>query len=177
FIDNYYYTLLFDNEEELDRIESDSLTSVQVEWFYLADRRVKRYYFEKINDIWKLEALNLRDIEDTGHEDFITFLRQFAADSLFQAQHIRIPLQFAMLDPDDEFSLLESTIDLEQWYAFKPELPVDRLFNISYGQHNEDDSRTKILTFKGNNNRLSVHLYFRRHHGMWELYKFEDSTT
>lgn len=83
---------------------------------------------------------------------------------------------FVTSDPDDDFSILETTLDLNQWFAFKPVLPVDRLSNINYGQRNDDDSPTKILALKGIGNGFSNILYFRRKAGEWELYKFEDTS-
>ncbi len=47
------------------------------------------------------------------------------------------------------FSILETTLDLNQWYAFRPVLPVDKLSNINYGQKNSDYSNTKILKVNG----------------------------
>ena len=67
-------------------------------------------------------------------------------------------------------------LDLNQWFAFKPGLPADRLSNINYGQRNDDDSPTKILALKGIGNGFSNILYFRRKAGEWELYKFEDTS-
>ncbi|MDE6161926.1 MAG: DUF4348 domain-containing protein, partial [Bacteroides sp.] len=86
------------------------------------------------------------------------------------------PLAFVTTDPDDDFSILETTLDLNQWFAFKPGLPTDRLSNVNYGQRNDDDSPTKILALKGIGNGFSNILYFRRKAGEWELYKFEDTS-
>ena len=44
---------------------------------------------------------------------------------------------------------METTLDRDQWFAFKPELPSERLSNINYGQRNDDNSTTKILALKG----------------------------
>ena len=40
-----YYTLLFDNENDMDMVGDTTLKSVQVEWIYLKTRMVKKYYF------------------------------------------------------------------------------------------------------------------------------------
>ncbi|MCS2525722.1 DUF4348 domain-containing protein [Bacteroides ovatus] len=82
-------------------------------------------------------------IEQSDNENFVEFFGHFATDSLFQSQRVREPLAFVTSDPDDDFSILETTLDLNQWFAFKPVLPVDRLSNINYGQRNDDDSPTK----------------------------------
>lgn len=171
-----YYTLLFDREEDMDLVGDSALTSVQVEWIYMKPRKVKKYYFERIKGAWMLEAINLRPVANSEKENFIEFFSHFAMDSLFQCQHIRQPLVFVTTDPDDDFSILETTLDLNQWFAFKPTLPTEKLSNINYGQKNEDNSSHKILALKGIGNGFSNILYFQRREDGWELYKFEDTS-
>ena len=174
FSKQHYYTLLFDKEEDMDLVGDTALTSVQVEWIYLKKRMVKKYYFERINGAWLMEAINLRPIEPDENENFVDFYCRFASDSLFQSQRVQNPLTFVTTDPDDDFSILETTLDQNQWFAFKPELPTDKLSNINYGQRNADHSSTKILALKGVGNGFSNVLYFKRKGGEWQLYKFED---
>ncbi len=113
--------------------------------------------------------------EQRDNENFVEFLGHFATDSLFQSQRVREPLAFVTTDPDDDFSMLETTLDFNQWFAFKPALPAIRLSNINYGQRNDDHSPTKILALKGIGNGFSNILYFRRKAGKSEPYsKFED---
>ena len=171
-----YYTLLFDREEDMDMVGDTALTSVQVEWVYLKTRMIKKYYFERIKGAWMLEAINLRKIEKGENEDFVDFYTRFVTDSVYQSKHIHTPLKFITIDPDDEFSILETTLDLNQWYAFRPILPTDRLSNINYGQKNEDQSTTKILKVNGIGNGYSTVFYFRKKRGEWELYKYEDTS-
>ena len=171
-----YYTLLFDREEDMDMVGDTALTSVQVEWVYLKTRMIKKYYFERIKGAWMLEAINLRKIEKGENEDFVDFYARFVTDSVYQSKHIHTPLKFITIDPDDEFSILETTLDLNQWYAFRPVLPTDRLSNINYGQKNEDQSTTKILKVNGIGNGYSTVFYFRKKRGEWDLYKYEDTS-
>lgn len=171
-----YYTLLFDKEDDMDMVGDTTLKSVFVEWIYLNTRMVKKYYFHRIKGMWRLESINLRHIKEGENQDFISFYTNFATDSLYQSRHICEPLQFVTIDPDDEFSILETTLDLNQWYAFRPVLPVDKLSNINYGQRNEDGSNTKILKVNGIGNGYSNIFYFRRRGGEWELYKYEDTS-
>ena len=171
-----YYTLLFDNEDDLELVGDTAIASVQVEWIFLENRMVKKYYFERVKGVWMLEAINLRQIEQGENEDFVTFYSRFVTDSLYQSSHIRKPLEYITIDPDDEFSILETTLDLNQWYAFRPVLPVDKLSNINYGQKNSDDSNTKILKVNGIGNGYTNIFYFRRYRGDWELYKYEDTS-
>ncbi|MEZ5006358.1 MAG: DUF4348 domain-containing protein [Bacteroides graminisolvens] len=170
-----YYTLLFDKEEDMDIVGDTSLKSVQVEWIYMKTQMVKKYYFQRKKGCWMLEAINLRPIKKNEDEHFVEFFERFATDSLFQCERIRQPLVFVTNDPDDDFSILETTLELNQWFAFKPALPTDRLSNINYGQSNRDNSATKILALKGIGNGFSNVLYFQRKGGQWELYKFEDT--
>ncbi len=176
FTKQHYYTLLFDKEEDMDLVGDTALTSVQVEWIFIKTRMVKKYYFERVKGAWMLEAINLRPIERNENEDFVEFFSRFATDSLFQSQRVQQPLAFVTTDPDDDFSILETSLDLNQWFAFKPTLPADRLSNINYGQKNEDNSPTKILALKGIGNGFSNILYFRRKGSEWQLYKFEDTS-
>lgn len=176
FAKQQYYTLLFDREEDMDLVGNTSLTSVQVEWIFIKTRMMKRYYFERIKGAWILEAINERPIERDDNENFVEFFERFAVDSLFQSQRVANPLAFITSDPDDDFSILETSLDINQWFAFKPELPSERLSNINYGQRNDDDSTTKILALKGIGNGFSNILYFRRKAGEWKLYKFEDTS-
>lgn len=176
FIKQHYYTLLFDKEEDMDLVGDTSLTSVQVEWIFVKTRMMKRYYFERIKGAWILEAINQRPIEPNDNENFVEFFGRFATDSLFQSQRVNDPLAFVTSDPDDDFSILETSLDLNQWFAFKPELPSERLSNINYGQRNDDNSTMKILALKGIGNGFSNILYFHRKAGEWKLYKFEDTS-
>ena len=114
--------------------------------------------------------------EENMRSGFISFYARFVTDSLYQRQHIHSPLMFVTLDPDDEFSILETTLDVDQWYAFRPIMPIDPLSNICYGQPNNPNSSTKILKVNGIGNGYSNIFYFRKRRGEWELYKYEDTS-
>ena len=182
--DDFIYNFASDDVLQRQRVKfplpyynGDKKSNIEErKWMFVKTRMVKRYYFERIKGAWILEAINLRPIEQSDNENFVEFFGHFATDSLFQSQRVREPLAFVTSDPDDDFSILETTLDLNQWFAFKPVLPVDRLSNINYGQRNDDDSPTKILALKGIGNGFSNILYFRRKAGEWELYKFEDTS-
>lgn len=110
--------------------------SVQVDWIYLKDRRVKRYYFERVSDCWYLEAINKEKLASAseGREDFFDFYNRFANDSVFQRERLHDPLGFVTVDPEDEFQILETTLDEGQWFSFRPPLLKERLTNVHYGQ-------------------------------------------
>lgn len=177
FVKQTYYTLLLDNEDEPDHTCDDLQTSVQVEWIYMKTHKVKRYYFERVNGHWMLEAINLRPIVKSKRAGFVDFFVRFAVDSLYQIRHIREPLRFVTTDPDNDFSIIETTLDAEQWFAFKPVLPDEKLSNIIYGHETTDETPYKIVQLKGIGNGFLNTLFFRRKpDGKWELYKFEDTS-
>lgn len=170
------YTVLFDKEEEMEMEKDTAVRSVQVDWIYLKDRKVKRYYFQRINDSWFLEAINkerLAHVEE-GKEDFFDFYYRFANDSVFQSERLANPLSFVTVDPEDEFQILETTLDEGQWFSFRPPLMKERLTNVHYGQEAVPDTDTKIIEFKGFGNGFSNTLYFECQDGEWWLMQFED---
>lgn len=176
FTANEYYTLLFDKEDDFELIGDTSLTAVQVEWIYLKELMMRKYFFMKNRGEWRLDSLDYRPIVNREKESFIDFFAEFTVDSTYQASRIADPLIFVTADPDDDFSVLQTSLDLNQWYAFKPDLPKDKLSNIDYGQQNRLNSNKKILTLKGISNGFLNILYFRRKSkdSPWLLYKFED---
>lgn len=171
------YTLMFDKDSDFDFEGDTSLNSAEVEWIYLDSRMRQRYFFERDKGVWMLDSISLMPLSSIDDASgFLSFYSRFANDSIYQLDHLSNPIEFVTLDPDDEFSILETTLGITQWFAFKPELPVDRLTNINYGQANDGRSRRKILKVNGFQDGTSIILYFRKRGGEWEMYKFEDTS-
>ncbi len=170
------YTVLFDKEEDMEIEKDTSLHSVQVDWIFLTDRRIKRYYFQRKKDSWFLEAINVEKLpgEEDGKEDFYTFYERFSRDSLFQQERLHDPLKFVTADPEDEFQILETTLEQGQWFAFRPPMMKGRMTNVHYGQPENIHSDYKVVEFKGFGNGFSNTLYFERYGGVWKLMRFED---
>lgn len=175
FVRDNIYTLLFDREQDMDIVADTALKSVQVEWLFLKQEEMKRYYFERTRGMWMLDSIALQKVK-FAQGDFFPFYARFVTDSLYQRNHVRSPLRFITIDPDDDFSILETTLDVEQWFAFRPTMPSDWLSNICYGQRNEAKSSTKILKVNGIGNGYSSVFYFRKRQGEWQLYKYEDTS-
>ena len=95
-------------------------TSVKIEWIYLKTNKIKRYYFERLKGLWKLEAIDFADMPENedSKESFYEFYEHFANDSLFQQTRLHNPLKFVTVDPDDEFQIIETTLEAGQWFAF-----------------------------------------------------------
>lgn len=170
------YTVLFDNEEDMEMEKDTTVHSVQIDWMYLEDRKIKRYYFERIDNVWYLEAINRENMPAASEdsEDFFSFYLRFSTDSVFQQQRLHDPLTFVTADPEDEFQIIETTLDAGQWFAFRPPLVQGWLSNVHYGQPDITDSRHKIVEFKGFGNGFNNALYFERRRNGWQLMKFED---
>ena len=171
-----FYTMLYDHLDDAELEKDTASTSVRIEWINLKDRKLKRYYFERLDGWWKLEAIDDASMpkEETGQEDFYEFYERFANDSLFQAERVVDPLPFVAPDPEDDFQILETTIEKEQWFAFQPKLPREYLTNINYGQRLSTTSRTRVIELRGFGNGFSNTLYFRCRNGQWKLTRFED---
>lgn len=168
------YSLFFDREKDMDIVNDTSLTAVQVEWLYPKTHLEKQYCFKRVKGVWLLESINMTHMEQTNDEAFLDFYDHFATDSLFQAHRICQPLKFVTTDPNDEFSVINATIDVNQWFAFKPQLPKVQISNINYGQLDTNKSKSKIVALIGVGNGFSNILHFAKKDGKWKLYKFED---
>lgn len=171
-----FYTMLYDHLEDAE-LEKDTVsTSVRIEWVDLKAEKMKRYYFERLYGWWKLEAIDDATMpkEEMSQEDFFDFYERFANDSVFQAERVADPLAFVAPDPEDEFQILESTLDREQWFAFQPKLPREFLTNVNYGQQLDRKSTSRIVELRGFGNGFCNLLHFRCRDGEWKLIRFED---
>ncbi|MGL4851390.1 MAG: DUF4348 domain-containing protein [Phocaeicola sp.] len=169
------YTVLFDCEEEME-LEKDELTNaVKLEWIYLEEKEVKSYSFERESGIWKLKSIEVLPFssEEAAPESFYSFYHQFINDSLFQKRLLAKPLKFVTTDPDDEFQIIETTMDYEQFLSYKSALPTF-LTNVNYGQALMADSRTKVVELKGFGNGFNNTLYFEKRGKEWRLVQYED---
>ena len=170
------YAVLFDRQSDMELEKDTSQVSIKIDRRDMKSHRLKRYYFERIKGEWMLEAIDDAVIpsEDSESEDFFSFYERFVNDSLFQTERVVNPLPFVTIDPDDEFHVLETTLEKGQWFAFQPTLSKDVLAHIYYGQRLTENSSTRIMEFKGVGNGFYNVLYFQRRNGLWKLIKFED---
>ena len=170
------YTILFDDEEDMEMEKDTGLYSVQVDRIYLRMKKIKRYYFQRIHERWFLEAINQEDLNypDSEEENFFDFYTRFANDSIFQLERIQEPLAFVTVDPEDDFQILETVLNKGQWFSFCPPLLKERLTDIHYGQKDDPESDLKIIEIKGFGNGFNNTLYFRKINGIWKLIRFED---
>ena len=133
FMRQQYYTLIFDNEQQMDNAKSTSLDSVVVEKIYLREGLVDQYAFGHGDGKWRMERINQISFKDNVNASFLNFLQKFFAAN--GAGMIRNPLPYSGPDPNgEETSHVETTIPAEEWSTFLPTVPDNMIYNILYGQ-------------------------------------------
>lgn len=170
FMQQGYYTLIFDNEKQKELCNDTSINHVVVEKIYLNKKFIRQYDFQREKGLWMLKQVRLTDIENSPNTSFLTFYHNFASDSLFQAQSLNTTVDFVGPDPDDDFAQMQGVITPETWPAFAPELPTDMIYNIIYGNERSEGNQ-KVFVIRGIANGFEVELTFKLSGGKWRLMK------
>ena len=168
FMDQGYYTLIFDNMKQMNVVKDTSINNVVVEKVYLAKEKVEKYIFKRINGRWMLTSVHTNDMVQNTNASFLAFYQKFASDPSFQIESLNNPVMFTGPDPDDVFSTMTGEIAPETWPAFAPELPSDFIYNIMYGQKYTEGNQ-KIFVMRGIANGMEMQLTFKRMDGKWKL--------
>jgi len=168
FMDQGYYTLIFDNNRQMRAVKDTSVNNVVVEKIYLHKHKVKRYVFERLNGQWMLTSIIKTPLSQNADASFLSFYHRFVTDSVFQVNSLNDPVMFTGPDPDDDFSTMTGEIAPETWPAFSPELPSGLIYNIIYG-NKKTRGNTKIFMLRGISNGQEMHLTFSRMGGKWKL--------
>lgn len=172
------YTIIRNENADAGVEKDTTATNAQVEWILLKKREIKRYSFERTKGGWMLHAIDFVNLAERDSiadgEEFYNFYSRFANDSAFQAARVADPLKYVTFDPDDEFSVWETTLDAGQWFAFSPPIPKDTLTNVIYGRPEPAESNLRIMELKGNGNGFDNTFYFKRRKGRWKLVEFDD---
>lgn len=163
-----FYTIIFDDEEQMECVNDTSINHAVVEKISLDNNTIERYLFDCEKGKWMLTSINYTTFNSSPNASFLKFYNKFATDSTFQMASINDPLKFSGPDPDDDFSVMEGMLLPEQWPSFAPDLPKGMIYNIVYGEQ-EPDSRTKILVIRGIANGLETELMFARKKDSWVL--------
>lgn len=173
FMNQGYYTLIFDNRRQMKIVKDTSINHVVVEKIYLKRKKVKQYIFNRINGEWNLVEVNTGAMYQNNNASFLDFYQKFATDSAFQSRHLDSPIHFSGPDPDDDFSTMTGDIEPETWPAFAPELPANFIYNIIYGQQ-YTQSNKKILVMRGIANGMEMELTFVRSGKAWKLTRLSE---
>ena len=165
-----YYTLIFDNQKQMNLVKDTTIDHVVVEKVFYHKKTVQQFLFNRINGQWMMTSINYKPMYSNKNASFLKFYGKFATDSTFQAEHLHNPVKFVGPDPDDDFSTMTGDIEPETWPAFAPKLPSSMIYNIIYGQ-NYNESNQKIFVIRGIANGLETELTFKRIGGKWMLTK------
>lgn len=168
FMEQGYYTLIFDNMKQMDVVKDTSINNVVVEKVYLTKEKVEKYMFERLNGRWFLTSIRTNDMVHNTNASFLAFYQKFASDPEFQLESLNNPVMFTGPDPDDDFSTMTGEIAPETWPAFAPELPSGFIYNIMYGQKYREGNQ-KIFVMRGIANGMEMQLTFKRIDGDWKL--------
>lgn len=166
-----FYTLVFNNAKQMNLVKDTAVSNVFVEKVSFAKNQVKRWKFNRINGLWKLQAV--KTMELGKHEDagFLSFYQAFATDSTTQMQSLAEHVIFSGPDPDDDFSRMDGELMPEQWPMFAPWMPSGEIYNIHYGSQQYSPSNTRLFIIRGIANGLETELTFQKIEGKWTLTK------
>lgn len=170
FMHQDYYTLIFDNQKQMNLVKDTAIDHVVIEKVFYAKKKVQQFLFNRINGEWMMTSINYKPMCSNMNASFLKFYGRFATDSAFQAEHLHNPVKFVGPDPDDDFSTMSGDIEPETWPAFAPQLPHGMIYNIIYGQKYAE-SNQKIFVIRGIANGMETILTFKRVHGKWMLTK------
>ena len=165
-----YYTLLFDDDNQMALMKDTAVNEAVVEKIQLRKNRVMNYHFLRIKGAWMMTAVDVTPLSENINASFLAFYQRFVTDSVFQEQSINETVQFVGPDPDDEFNMMEGVITPDTWEAFAPALPSKLLYNIVYGKP-KSGGNEKIFLMRGVSNGLEMELRFKKTGNRWLLMK------
>jgi hypothetical protein len=174
FLKEDFYTVLYGDRKQVESQKSvmeDSL--VIVERIDLIEENLRSFEFQLIAGKWKLTSVRDIVFHESDIYDFLTFYARFSSDTLYQQAHVEQPLKVMVLDPEEDDSYIEGTINAEQWRSFCPDVPQGVISNIRYGVQKYRPKRM-ILQKSGSSNGLQELFYFTKEDNEWYLTRYEN---
>ncbi len=166
------YTVIYGRVKDKRMAKSTQLDSVVVETLNLVRKRVKQYLFQRGPIGWMLTSIQVTPLSANENSDFLTFYQRFATDSVFQRAHVAEFVDFTTYDTST-FEEISGTVDVDQWFAFRPELPHNEITNVCYGQSYRH-TPYRIVVIDGLSNSMTSSLTFKREGRTWKLVAFEN---
>lgn len=171
FMKQGFYTLILDNEKQLELSKDTAVSHVVVEKVQLDTKMVEQFIFNREEGLWMLTEINHDAMAQNSNASFLDFYARFATDSLFQVESLSEPVKTTVPDPDDDFSMIDGEFYPEQWQDFQPAmLPKGFIYTISYGQELKQ-GKQKIFIIRGISNGLEMEMTFQKTEGKWKLVK------
>lgn len=168
-----YYTLIFNSEKQKSLVKDTTIGNVYVEKIDTEKKRVKRWQFNRVEGLWRLQNVSILSLSQHEDADFVTFYNSFATDSIYQMQSIASQVKFSGPDPEDDFSRMEGELMPEQWPVFAPWMPTGSIYNIHYGNQPYKKTNHRLFIIRGVASGLETELTFEKQNGKWLLVKFE----
>lgn len=174
FLHQDYYTVLWNSRRQMELAQDTTVNDARVDQIYLHSRQIDSYVFHRdsISRQWMLTEKCVVPFDHTDMAAFLDFYGKFATDSVFQRRHITDPLRFSTTD-DDNFEMVQGTINKEQWFEFQPDMPQDVLVHIAYGQ-TFSHPHQMLLQIRGISNGLQSLFVFHRDGESWRLTELEN---
>ena len=171
FMKQEFYTLILDDESQLELPKKTDIDSVVVEKIFLAQQSVEQHIFNRENGQWMLTEIRRNTTAQNPNKSFLAFYERFASDSVFQVESLDNTVETILPDPDDDFTMIEGEFHPDQWEEFRPPvLPQEFIYNIIYGQK-YTQSKQKLFVVRGISNGLESEMTFRQTDGKWKLVK------
>ena len=169
FMDQNYYTLIFDNRRQMSLPKDTSINNVVVEKIDLTSNSVRKYHFDRRNGEWRMTQLEKYAQYQQTNASFLHFYQKFATDTLYQMEHLSEEIAYMGPDPENENEDMKGVISPDEWFYMGPgELPSGILYNILYGQEYVQSGQ-KILLLRGISNGQEMEMEFKRKDGEWML--------
>ena len=165
-----YYTLLFNDDKQMQLMKDTAVSEAVVEKIMLAKNQVRNYFFQRVKGAWLLREIKVTPMQSDANASFLSFYKRFVTDTAFQVKSISETVDFVGPDPDDDFNMMEGVITPDTWEAFAPTLPQKTIYNIIYGKPQEE-GKQKIYLLRGVANGLEMELRFKIEGGKWLLKK------
>ncbi|MBO4849706.1 MAG: DUF4348 domain-containing protein [Prevotella sp.] len=166
-----FYTLILDDESQLELPKDTTIDSVVIEKILLKAKTVEQHSFSRNDGQWRLKSISRNTLAQNQNKSFLAFYERFATDTVFQQQSIHDPVKAVLPDPDDDYDMVEGEFHPDQWEEFKPYiLPNDTIYNVIYGQKYRR-SKQKLFIIRGLSNGFETEMTFKQVDGKWMLVK------
>lgn len=166
-----YYICISDKESVLDMGNSNSISNVTIEYFYMNEGHVKDFCFKKDSGQWKMNKILEYPVDQHFDCSFVDFFHQFSVDSVLQLKHVEQEI-VGLIEEDNV--KLEITITPEEWSDIYSEgLPKGVFTSIVFGQKFKDSSH-RVVIMEESSGGFAFFLFFRKVGEEWFLYKLKN---
>jgi len=147
-------------------------------WIYPDQNKKKDYFFIRENGKWYLSHIRVVNLHDINTEDFISFLKKFMSDSLYQVSRVKFPINKTILtysDKVEDFVDTIRTFNQSDWSFLSINKGLEYLTNYSCSWNTDiKESKEMQLVVVGVGNGINIHLFFSKIDRSWFLIKFTD---